>query len=68
MTQFYKAICTEKGFEGEIISDSRNYTAPRYNVETRTFSKPEPMTKEQFVEYVQNTNWKSFKVEEYSIN
>ena len=27
-----------------------------------------PMTREQFVEHVQNTNWKSFKVEEYSIN
>ena len=68
MKTFFKAIATEKGFEGEIISDSRSYMSPRYNVETRTFSKPEPMTREQFVEYVQNTNWKSFKVEEYSIN
>jgi hypothetical protein len=68
MKTFFKAIATEKGFEGEIISDSRSYMSPRYNVETRTFSKPEPMTREQFVEHVRNTDWKSFKVEEYSIN
>ena len=68
MKTFFKAIATEKGFEGEIISDSRNFMRPRYNIETRTFIKPEPMTREQFVEHVQNTDWKSFKVEEYSIN
>ncbi len=68
MNTYFKAIATEKGFEGEIISDSRNYTAPRYNVETRTFSKPEQMTRDQFIEYVRNTDWKSFKVEECSIN